>query len=132
MARVHKCLLQFRLYKMLFGEVPSIAKAEKRWAAFAILLSIVFAFFALAIGVLTIDTATVSGSIMTAALVLFAMGLLLLFYAIGIGVYWFRPKRPVEEGNQLHEDTHALIKHIDALVQSIDALVRKMGEKDGK
>jgi hypothetical protein len=131
--KVHKILFQLPLYlyKLAFKRIPSIAKAEKRWAMFQILLSLVFFFVAVAVGLLTIDTATISEGFMIAALVLFVLGLLALVYAFGIGLYWFRAKRPMgemEEEGQLHKDIQALVGEIRALVKEM----REGRGKDGK
>ncbi len=119
--RIHQCLLSHQPYKLLFGALPSIQKAEKRWALFQILLSFVFLFVAVAVGILTIDTSTVTGGIMVAAIMLFGFGLLALVYAFGIGMYWFKPKHPIDNDEEakrakrddrLHEDIQALIKEM--------------------
>lgn len=131
--RFHKYFLPYQPYKFLFGSIPSITEAEKRWALFQILLSFVFFFVVIAIGFLTIDISTVSGGIMIIAFICFGLGLLALIYAFGIGLYWFTPKHPInndeetrraERDDRLHEDIQSLIKQIADLAQ-------KMRERNG-
>ena len=63
-------------FSFLFSSLPSISDSQRRWAFFQILLPVAFFFVAIAIGILTIDTSTVSGEIMIIAFFLFGLGLL--------------------------------------------------------
>lgn len=134
--RLHRYLLPYQPYKILFGSIPSIADAPRRWAGYQVVLSCVFFVTAIGVGFLTVDISRVGGSIMAIAIFLFALGALGLLYAIGIGLYWFNSKptpntnnndeiKRAERDDRLHEDIQSLIKQIAELTQ-------KMGNKNGK
>ncbi len=108
-------------FRFLFLSLPSIADTQRRWALFQVILSLVFFVTAIAVGVLTIDISKVGGVIMAVAVFLFALGFLGLAYAIGIGLYWFKPRytlnkddetKRAERDDRLHEDIHSLIQEM--------------------
>ena len=58
---------------------------------------------------------------MLIAWILFGLGALALLYALGLGIYWFQPKHPIDDDaevkrikrdDRLHEDIQALIKEM--------------------
>ncbi|MFC1872143.1 hypothetical protein ACFLYV_00265 [Chloroflexota bacterium] len=118
---LHVWLLQYQPYKLIFGSIPSIVKAEKRWAMFQILLSFVFFFIATAIGFVTIDISKVHGWVMIVALIMFGLGGLALVYAFGVGLYWFSPKKNLNNDDEakLNESLMALNNNINSLVNEI-------------
>ena len=78
---------QHQPLKFFFVSIPRISISEKRWAWFQAILSIVFFFFAIAFGILTIDESQVGRTAMISAFIFFSLGMLCLVYAIGIGIH---------------------------------------------
>ncbi len=121
-------------FSFLFLSLPSIADAQRRWTLFQIILSLVFFVTAIAVGLLTIDISRVGGVIMVIAIFLFALGLLGLMYAIGIGIYWFYPRhttnndvetKRVERDDRLHKDIQESITNTHNDIQSLIKEIRQ-------
>lgn len=126
--KIHKRLLNDNPYKTLFGTMPGIIEADKRWALFQIILSAVFSVIAIAVGFLTINTSNLDGAIMAIAVVLFSLGILGLVYGLGLGLYWYSKRHVIDNDveakrilrdDRLHQDMERMNKNFENFIEEL-------------
>jgi hypothetical protein len=88
-------------FKFLFVSAPSISRSESRWALSQVVLSFVFFFVAIAVGIAAIDISRVGGDAMIAFWMLLGLAFLSFSYAVGLGIHWV--KKDTREGSKEDE-----------------------------